>query len=222
MQRAGAKVIGVDHKPQKRFPGICLQADVPALRGDKKFIAWARCSFNFVWASPPCQFGTELRHAPNAKEHENLIPATRELLEIIGLPYAIENVEGAKDHLRNPIYLEGSMFGLGVRLTGGGCSYWFRLERRRFFETSWQLSQPADGETFSPVIGVYGGHARVRAASIPGGRGSKWPFEETQKYAAEHAMGVVGENLTLAEMSQGIPPAYSEYILRSFYENQRS
>jgi hypothetical protein len=161
-----------------------------------------------------------LKHAPNAKQHENLIPQTRELLQLIGLPYTIENVEGASEHLINPIALDGSMFDLGVSLTIGGSSQWFRLERRRFFETSWEMKQPESGNLNHPVIGVYGSHARIRSASV-GGRGTKWPCVETQSYAAALAMGVYGEGLSLAEMSQGIPPAYSEYILRDFYENTR-
>lgn len=216
--KAGAQVVGVDIEPQPRFPGVCLRADVPKLRSDKKFIAYARAAFDFIWASPPCQFGSAMRHAPGAKHHRNLIPATRELIELIGLPYAIENVEGAREHLRDPITLDGGMFGLGVFLTvkATGDAQYFQLDRRRCFETSWKMRQPPSNAWDGPIIGVYGSHARIRAASVPGGRGTSWPCVEPQNYAAAHALGVVGEGLTLAEMSQGIPPAYSRHILKSW------
>ncbi|MEI9975076.1 MAG: hypothetical protein WDO73_25300 [Ignavibacteriota bacterium] len=69
----------------------------------------------FIWASPPCQAFTTLRALQKGKEYPNLIPATRELLANSGVPYAIENVEGAplgeSGHL---IVLCGTMFGLGT------------------------------------------------------------------------------------------------------------
>lgn len=219
LMREGAREIyGIDSKPQKRWPGYSFgQYDItkPSVRD---FLLALGRECDFVWASPPCQFGSVMRHAPGAKKHLNLIPYTRELLQEIGKPYCIENVEGARDHLRDPITLDGGMFGLGVFLN----SQWFRLERRRCFETSWKMKQPKFNEyATGPAIGVYGSHARVRAASA-GGRGTSWPFELSQREAASGALGLqLSDGLTLAEMSQGIPPAYAAHILRSFKRAHR-
>ncbi len=55
---AGWTVVGVDIKPQPNYPYAFVQADVLNLefRG-----------FGLIWASPPCQGSTVMRHAPGAK-----------------------------------------------------------------------------------------------------------------------------------------------------------
>ena len=233
LYRAGAtEVYGVDINPQRRYAAggrpkaqRFTQLDITSAR-ERDFVLALGRECDFVWASPPCQFGSAMRHAPNAKKHKNLIPFTRELLQEIGKPYVIENVEGAREHLRDPVTLDGAMFDLGtwLHLPGDEWSGFFQLERRRCFETSWKMRQPRaaqwDGPRV-PTIGVYGSHARVRAASVPGGRGTSWPFVQKQNYAAADALGVAGEGLTLAEMSQGIPPAYSAHILKSWKRSRK-
>jgi DNA (cytosine-5)-methyltransferase 1 len=62
------------------------------------------------------------------------------------------------------------------------------------------------------VIGVYGGHARKRAARA-GGRKTRDVWEGGHKVAASEAMGIT--HMTLAEMSEAIPPVYAEYIGRA-------
>ena len=117
--------------------------------------------------------------------------------------WVIENVEQAKADMIDPVTLCGSMFGLGAQ----GC----QLRRHRLFETNFALPQPECNHDERPVIGVYGGHARRRAASA-GGRGTRDVWDGGHKAAASEAMGMSWA--TLAEMSEAIPPAYSEYIGR--------
>lgn len=192
--RAGFEVVGVDLKPQPRYPFRFIQADVLAL--DPAFVA----SFDAVHASPPCQFATELRHAPGTKEHPNLIPATRAMLRASGLLYVIENVDGAKAHLNRPILLCGSMFGLGAA--------GFQLQRHRWFESNSALPQP-DCAHQEPVIGVYGGHVRCRSAKH-GGRRTR-DFEGYDKPTlAREAMQMPWT--TMQQMSEAVPPAYTEWI----------
>lgn len=88
--RAGFEVWGVDLHPMPRYPFPIIRGD--ALELDQRFLR----AFDAIHASPPCQFGTELRHAKHAKHHDNLIPATRAMLQASGLPYVIENVRGAQ------------------------------------------------------------------------------------------------------------------------------
>ncbi len=195
LHRAGFTVLGVDIKPQPRYPFDMVQAD--ALAGPVDL-----SRFDFIWASPPCQAYTDMRHAPGAKENPRLIDPVREMLRASGKPFCIENVEGAP--LINPVMLCGSMFGLGAQ----GC----RTQRHRLFETNFPLSQPECAHDDRPVIGVYGGHARRRAASA-GGRGSRDVWGGGHKAAAAEALGI--DWMTLAEMSEAIPPVYSEFIGRA-------
>jgi len=195
LYRAGFDVVGVDIEPQPRYPFMFIQAD--AL--DVKFQG-----FDFIWASPPCQAHTAMKHAPGAKGDANpkLIGPLRERLKASGKPWVMENVEGAP--LIAPTTLCGTMFGLGAQ----GCE----LRRHRLFESNFLIPYTIPCNHSGPVIGVYGGHARRRAASA-GGRGTKDVWEGGHKAAASEALGI--DWMTLAELSEAIPPAYSEYIGRA-------
>lgn len=103
LHRAGFEVTGVDVVPQPRYPFSFIQGD--ALKQDLS-------QFDFVWASPPCQAYSTLKTMPNLRKHEKLIPSVRNMLEEWGGPWIIENVEGSKRELRDPVMLCGSMFGL--------------------------------------------------------------------------------------------------------------
>lgn len=88
LQRAGFHVTGVDIKPQPRYCGDAfLQLDALSVRLD---------GYDFIWASPPCQPFSALRHMPTARtDHEDLIEPTRARLISSGVSYCIENVDGA-------------------------------------------------------------------------------------------------------------------------------
>jgi DNA (cytosine-5)-methyltransferase 1 len=195
LRRAGFEVVGVDNKPQPRYPFTFCKDDA---------LTFPLEGFDFIWASPPCQGYTAMRHAPGAKGAPLLIEAVRVRLEATTALWCIENVEEAAWALRSPITLCGSMFGLGAQ----GC----RTQRHRLFECSFQVEQPACCHDNRPVIGVYGGHARRRAASA-GGRGTRDVWEGGHKPAASKALGI--DWMTLAEMSEAIPPAYAEHIGRA-------
>jgi DNA (cytosine-5)-methyltransferase 1 len=189
--RAGFDVTGVDIVPRNRYPFKFIQADALTISLD---------GFDFVWASPPCQGYTSMRHAPGTKGAPLLIDQVRDRMPA-NIPWVIENVEEAAWAMRNPVILCGSMFNLGAQ----GC----RLQRHRLFESNFPLPVPPCSHDATPVIGVYGGHARKRAATA-GGRGTKDVWEGGHKAAASEALGI--NWMTLAEMSEAIPPAYAEYI----------
>lgn len=196
--RAGFEVVGVDLEPQKNYPFAFIQHD--ALTLDPRFLA----TFDAIHASPPCQGYTSMRHAPGAKGAPRLIGETRAMLERAGLPWIIENVEDARAEMRDPLTLCGSMFDLGAQ----GC----RLQRHRLFESNVAISAPSPCQHDErPVIGVYGGHARRRAASA-GGRGTRDVWEGGHRAAMSEAMGMTWA--TCAEMSEAIPPAYTEHLGR--------
>lgn len=194
LHRAGFDVIGVDLEPQPRYPFKFIQAD--ALTVDLP-------GADFVWASPHCQGYSAMRHAPGAKGKPRQIPQFRTRMPAHTL-WAIENVEEAAWDMYDPIRLCGSMFGLGSQ----GC----QLQRHRLIETNFGLTAPECNHDNRPVIGVYGGHARRRAASA-GGRTTRDIWEGGHKAAASEAMGI--DWMTLEELSEAIPPAYAEFVGRS-------
>lgn len=191
LYRAGFDVIGVDIEPQPRYPFKFIQADA---------LTYPLEGFDLVWASPHCQGYTALRHAPGAKGKPRQIQQFRDRMPANTL-WAIENVEEAACDMENPITLCGSMFGLGAQ----GC----RLQRHRLIMSNFPIPQPWCKHDSRPVIGVYGGHARRRAASV-GGRGTRDVWQGGHKTAASKAMGI--DWMTLGELSEAIPPVYAEYV----------
>lgn len=184
LHRAGYEVTGVDIEPRPSYPFRFIQADALSFPLD---------GFDLIWASPPCQaFCAYGRRPGKVVPRPNLIPAARARLATNGAPYIIENVEGARAHLLAPVVLCGSMFGLDVR-------------RHRLFETSFTVTAPppcnhaAQRGSFPQAtnrtnrrrtveIGVY----RIPLATQRAAMGIDW--------------------MSLAELSQAIPPAYSEFI----------
>lgn len=192
LHRAGFDVVGVDIRPQPRYPFPFVQANALAPPFDIS-------KFDFIWASPPCQAHTSLRTMHNAKPHADLIPQTREMLKAAGVRYVIENVPGAPLHW--PILLCGTMFGLGVKEA--------ELRRHRHFETGpnyWTFPHPPCRHR-RRTIGVYGGGHGVSLHRHAKGQPC---FTAAQERAA---MGM--DWATVDELSQAIPPAYSECIGRA-------
>ncbi len=102
--KAGFEVEGWDilqglAYPWKRHIADALDADLSG--------------FDFVWASPPCQAHSALRHLWPDRDYACYIQRTRDKLIKWGGPWIIENVPGAP--LIKPIQLCGSAFGLKVR-----------------------------------------------------------------------------------------------------------
>lgn len=105
--RAGFDVVGVDIKPQPRYPFEFVQADA------LDYVAAHGHEFDAIHASPPCQKYSMIQRANNNRElWPDLVDPTRRQLQATGLPYVIENVEGAP--LRVDLKLCGSSFGLGM------------------------------------------------------------------------------------------------------------
>lgn len=203
--RAGFEVVGVDLRPQPRYPFEFIEADVLSL--DPAFIA----GFDAIHASPPCQAHTAMKTMHNAKEHLDLVPETRALLNASGRPWIMENVVGAP--LLDPILLCGTMFGLGVEDA--------ELRRHRLFETSFSIPlHPECQHGARATIGVYGGHVRnrQRARTIgiygEGARDSRRKFDKgVPDFTSDQGRAAMGIDwMTLAELSQAIPPAYTEWL----------
>ena len=212
LQHAGFFVVGVDNKNQ---PGYCGDGFV---RGDALMEHVDVSDFDLIWASPPCQAHTALRKMWNSRKHPDLIPQTRALLKKWGRPYVIENVVGAP--LENYFTLCGSMFGLG---TVGGAE----LRRHRIFEASfWPRLIPRCQHSWS-TIGIYGGHVRdrCRTITVTGHTPQQNVIRNRvrQIFTVEDARTAMGIDwMTMTGLSQAIPPAYSEFIARSWLSSRPS
>jgi DNA (cytosine-5)-methyltransferase 1 len=213
LQLAGFHVTGVDIKPQPRYCGdFFIQQDALCLPPGLMDM------FDLIWASPPCQAHSAMRTMPDAKNHPDLIPQTRALLVASGQPYVIENVEGAP--LISPVMLCGTMFNLGCQDA--------ELRRHRLFECSFPVLFPEcrHGQRRA-AIGVYGGHLRNRQRTIGVyGEGVRDSVRKVDKGRADfnveqgrEAMDI--DWMTLAELCQAIPPAYSEYLGGQFLNAAR-
>lgn len=214
------EIVGVDIKNQPRYPFQFRLANA---------MHYPLEGFDFIWASPPCQAYTALRKMWNARSHDDLIPRTRERLIPTQIPYVIENVPGAP--LGFSARLCGTMFDL--RTPCGA-----ELRRHRYFESSFMVPVPTCNHGKS-ILGVYGGHVRDRCRTVgiygEGVRDVSHDRRRTitvtghtpqqnvvrnrvrQTYTpadAKHAMEI--DWMTLTELCQAIPPAYSEFIFKQF------
>lgn len=195
--QAGFDVVGVDIRPQPRYPFSFVQMDalafLAAMVGNDGRNCWL---FDAIHASPPCQRYSDLAHRNgNADDWPDLIAPVRELLIATGLPYVIENVEGAP--LNGAVMLCGTMFPET------------RVIRHRLFETNWPLVAPPHGK--HPL--VYTLDKRKNHY----GKLNEWtsPVQVTgggncSRAAAADAMGMPWA--TKAELNEAVPPAYTRFI----------
>ncbi|MBA3724981.1 MAG: DNA cytosine methyltransferase [Armatimonadetes bacterium] len=188
--RAGFDVVGVDIKLQRNYPFEFVQAD--ALTLDADFLA----SFDAIHASPPCQSYSDLaKRNKNADDWPRLIEPVREMLEGTGLPYVIENVDGAP--LINPIVLCGTMFPE------------LRVIRHRLFEANFLIEAPPHKKhpkvhTFDRRKAHYGKTDEWSDFVQVTGGGN------CSVAAAREAMGI--DWMTKNELNEAIPPAYAEFV----------
>lgn len=200
-QNAGFHVVGVDIQPQSRYCGDeFVQADA------LEYVAKHGHEFDAIHASPPCQAHTQLgramKHDPSYfHRHVDLIPQTRELLQTIGKSWVIENVPGAP--LVEPIMLCGAMFGL-------------RVYRHRLFETSLFMMAPPHIPHNDQTPRSGRGKSPKGFISVTGNGGAAGLGMPYLTYASQ-AMGI--DWMNRAELSQAIPPAYTEYIGRYLIEH---
>lgn len=186
-QQAGFYVVGVDIKPQPNYVGDEF------IEGDAlEVCSYIADEYDAFHASPPCQFGTAYKRRPNhVKPSPNLIPRTRQLLSTVARPWVIENNYSNRAHLIDPVTYCGSSFGLDV-------------QRHRCFESNRVLlAPPCDHGWQTPRFPPATNRKNLRRTVEVG----VWriPLDVQQK-----AMGI--DWMTLPELSEAIPPAYTEHI----------
>ena len=202
-RRAGWDIIGVDLHPQPSYPFTFVQADA------LEFLATADLNnVRAIHASPPCPHYSVLNRSWNVKKdnHPDLIAAVRALVTPLERPYVIENVQGARPVMHDPIKLCGSMFDLPV-------------ERHRLFESNVPLEQPAcqhkrqrelwpDG--FPALRSDRTNGERARVVGIYGTGGGATKDLALWKWAMD-----VPWMTNKREVSDALPPAYTQAIGRN-------
>ena len=195
---AGWDIVGVDSVPQPDYPFTFIQADITKMR-----IRWKRA--RAIHASPPCKVHTLSRHQStnHNRQHEDLIPFTRELLEDSGLPYVIENVPTAP--LIDPLTLCGSMFGLRTEK--------YELKRHRLFEGNWDMPEPpADRCGTRIAVSVYGDHPKITGTRLRKRDGAMVRGTiDMPNGLAYQLMGITWAT-SVRQFSQAIPPAYTQFL----------
>ncbi len=205
--RAGFEVVGVDLHPQPRYPFKFHQADAMTFPLD---------GFDVIHASPPCQDHSSLKAvvlAAGGKEHGTgqLLMQTLERLPK-NLPFVVENVEGACFDGYYHFRLCGSSFGLDLR------------RHRKFASNHLFLPPPCDHawqtprfpsldkrrkRALSSVVSVHGGGQHGRAlATVVGVHGHINYSGEAE--LRRRAMEI--DWMNNYELTQAIPPAYTEWI----------
>jgi DNA (cytosine-5)-methyltransferase 1 len=195
--RAGFDVVGVDIDPQPRYPFEFHQADA------LEFLREHGHEFDAIHASPPCQAYSVTRHAHDS-EHPDLVEPTREAMNATGLPWVMENVEGAP--LVAPLTLCGSEFGLRAQDVDG---MWLALKRHRLFESNvFLMGAGGCSHDNTQIAGVYTGsrHRKPEHRDNPGRRGGYTPARTVR--AALMGIDWMNEH----ELAQAIPPVYTEFI----------
>lgn len=203
--RAGFdEIVGVDIKPQPRYPFTFVQGDA------LEYAAAHAHEFDAIHASPPCQAYSTIakqvrKMRPGMYEHPDMVAATRETMMRAGKSFVIENVPGAP--LVEPITLCGSSFGLDVRrhrcfelygffLLAPPCSHHWQVPRFRSLDKRRGLKAVVPVHGGGQLAGVVGVHDHLNYAG--------------EKQLRERAMGI--DWMNPHELTQSIPPAYTQFI----------
>jgi DNA (cytosine-5)-methyltransferase 1 len=153
-----------------------------------EFLIDVGSEFDAIHASPPCQAYSKTQKL-QGRRHPELIEPTRKALEMVGRPWIIENVP--ESPLRDPVLFCGASFGL-------------RTYRHRLFETSFGIVAPQHFPHMKPTAKM-GRRPKIGEMIHVVGNFSGVSI-------AREAMGI--DWMTRNEMSEAIPPVYTEWIGR--------
>ncbi len=198
--RAGFEVVGVDIKPQPHYPFEFHLADA---------LTYPLDGYDAYHASPPCQYYSRLRHLPWLKDrvYWRSVPPVIQLLQPILKPWVIENVEDCWD-MPDSFILCGASIGLN-------------LYRHRRIKTNFPILMYSHQKHKSVIVPGRAslskrhhgqqGFREINRQSIAG--------HSSYKGDTERRKEVMGINwMTCDELSQAIPPAYTEYLGKRLLE----
>lgn len=192
------KIVGVDIKSQPHYPAFhtadyaehfeFIQADA---------LAFDLAGFDAVWASPPCQYYTRLRHLPwlRNRTYWRSIPPTREHILSFDKPFIIENVADAAWDMIEPIILCGASLGMN-------------LYRHRAFETTIPLILRPPHRKHIDVISPGRATLSKRHHGMNGWNG----VAGHQAGIERHRMQMGIPWMTGNELAQAVPPIYAQFL----------
>jgi len=190
--RAGFDVVGIDIKAQPHYP--CYH-DADYASHFKFYQADALEfpleGYDAYHASPPCYENTWSARrwidAPVCYEKTDQLVNTRKLLLGMGVPFILENTTGAE--MEDYIRMDGTMFGLKVIR-----ERWFELYGFEILllPSRLKVKRPVQSGNYFTVAGHGGNSKDCRLTT--------W----------QEAMGI--DWMTKYELTQAIPPAYTEFI----------
>lgn len=182
--RAGFDVEGMDIKPQPHYPFEFHQADA---------LTYPLEGFDAYHASPPCQAWSKYKnvHKGLPDKYPDVIAYIRKRLKDMGKPYVIENVPRAPlaDYI--------------IRLCGS--SFYLPIRRHRHFESNVpMLTPPCNHSWQKPQYPSSTDRKPMSRCTMEIG---SWDIPLAQQ---QEGMGI--NWMTVEELSEAIPPAYTEYI----------
>ena len=171
-----------------------------------------------ILSSPPCEGSSTATFAGSPSSQERLIPATRDVLDSLGLMYLIENVVGARSEMsKDSTEVYGQMFGLPVH-------------RPRLFECGGGMSIHLDsvlregGAALSrrSCLGARSRYGRLdpfgRPVAGPCCSGCIYAVHGSRPFGGTHAqmaaaMGIDAEHMPYARLVKALPPAYLSLLV---------
>ncbi len=194
---SGFEVTGIDNRPQPNYPFRFMRRDA------LDYITKYGHLYDVIHASPPCQAYScsTGQYRKKGKEYPDLLAPTRAVIEGTKKYGIIENVLPAP--IRKDMVLKGYPFGLDV------------IRARAFEFIGFFLMQPGfppkNGSTIQgDYVSVYG-NARSKKDKIMKPYKGWVKGEITVLQAWHNAMGIKWK-MTNKELSESIPPKYTEYI----------
>jgi DNA (cytosine-5)-methyltransferase 1 len=207
--RAGFEVVGVDIEPQPHYPFEFHQADAIDVLRWEGTAAIDPYDFDVIHASPPCHDHANVsgrnRKAQGVKGTGWMLNATIDRLRFIRQPWVVENVETAK--MNEDVY----------RLRLCGSSYGLDVRRHRWFASNvLMLAPPCAHRLQTPRFrSLDSRRPKGKLATVVGVHGHlNYPGELELRC---QAMGI--DWMTNDELSQAIPPAYTEWIGRNLIQH---
>lgn len=182
-------IVGIDTADMKKpYPFDFIQMSATAL--DYGFLE----QFDFIHASPPCQWYSKVTPKSARDNHWRSIPLIRAMLDCAGKPYVIENVEGSGRDLEPTTRLYGYDVGLPI-------------SRVRYFRCSWMSSScslaPGANENINAHLNAVHGDFVSRAEL------EKLFGLDCVPYKQRCLFSVKG-------IKQGIPPAMTKRLFEDY------
>ena len=233
------EIVGVDITSQPRYPFEFFEADA------LEYLAEHGTEYDAIHASPPCQGYSIMHNLPwlRGRDYPLLLLPTIEMLEALGKPYVVENVMGARYGAKG--LKKRGIEAPGLR-AGWLCGFMFGLPfcRHRLFATNWMWLAPghpkheaviqsgrtlkdrANQVAYRESAGRDSGGLTQPAHSLASGQGNGAQVNgvgighaKGWRLAAE-AMGI--DWMKRQELTQAIPPAYTEFVGRQMLERLRA